>query len=304
MAASCPCLARVIACMKRIAPLELADHSWDNVGLLLESPQKPEASGSDHRVLLTIDLTMDVVEECIEEKVNTVITYHPTLFHPLKRMTLEDPISRVLLHCAAHRISIYSPHTSLDACIGGINDWIARSVGVGKSCPIEPAENQVLVHDGAVGMGRLLKLEQPEPLSAVWKRLCATFGVSNARICASQPLNEGDTKKIMIQNVAICAGSGGTMFSKMGPGAPVDLFITGEMTHHQVLSLLARRPDAAICLFEHTNTERGYLSQVLQPRLEAMLSENSAQDAPQVGFQVMTSTRDRCPIYTIPSSAV
>jgi dinuclear metal center YbgI/SA1388 family protein len=292
----CPLVHRVIACMKRFAPLELADTTWDNVGLLVESPV-PIGSHSNYsahapyHVMLTIDLTMDVVQECIEKHVKTVISYHPVLFQPLKSLCLSDPISKVLLHCIANGISVYSPHTSLDACVDGMNDWIAYGISNDPvehiSClPIQPTPN---MQSPATGMGRILKLKNPLPLSVVIKKLHNLFGVSASRICAKSSVNS-DTK--LISNVAICAGSGGSLFSKVQD--PIDLFVTGEMTHHQILATLASKSDPIICLFEHTNTERGYLSKVLQPRLQELLSLSIENE--DLSFNVMSSTRDKCPI--------
>jgi NIF3 (NGG1p interacting factor 3) len=104
---------KITVIMNRIAPISLADVSWDNVGLLIESPH-PYPS---QRVLLTIDLTGEVVQESIEKDISVIISYHPPLFSPLKRLTLERPLSRYLLECIRRGISIYSPHTvDLLAC--------------------------------------------------------------------------------------------------------------------------------------------------------------------------------------------
>lgn len=76
-------LTEVISRLTGIAPLKLAE-SWDNVGLLVE----PEMSNKINNVLLTIDLTEDVVDEALTKNAQMIITYHPNIFAPLKRVTL------------------------------------------------------------------------------------------------------------------------------------------------------------------------------------------------------------------------
>jgi len=82
--------------MQKLFPLELADRSWDNVGLLLESPiQRSRQPGTKPKVLLTIDLTTAVAQEALEENsgVETIVTYRM----PAQESTNERPdyISRI-----------------------------------------------------------------------------------------------------------------------------------------------------------------------------------------------------------------
>lgn len=75
-------LVEVVKKLQEIAPLKLAE-SWDNVGLLVE----PNRNKIINNILLTIDLTEDVVQEAIETKCELIISYHPNIFRPLKQVT-------------------------------------------------------------------------------------------------------------------------------------------------------------------------------------------------------------------------
>lgn len=57
-----------------------------------------------------------------------IISYHPPIFKPLPSLTLSNPLQKTLLTCASLGISVYSPHTSVDAVKGGVNDWLAAGV--------------------------------------------------------------------------------------------------------------------------------------------------------------------------------
>lgn len=87
-----------------------------------------------------------------------------------------------------------------------------------------------------------------------------------------------------IKTIAVCAGSGiiglilfstnitlgGSVFNSVN----ADLFVTGEMGHHQVLELCDRY-NAHVLLTEHSNCERGYLREVFVPLLKERLEQSS-----------------------------
>lgn len=83
-----------------------AAQSWDNTGILIDS-STPETA--EQKILLTIDFTPSVLEECIQNEIKYVISYHPVIFHPLKKLD-----NRLLIRCVQNHISLYSPHTRLD----------------------------------------------------------------------------------------------------------------------------------------------------------------------------------------------
>jgi putative NIF3 family GTP cyclohydrolase 1 type 2 len=61
-------------------------------------------------------------------------------------------------------VSIYSPHTSLDSAVGGINDWLARGLGPGQTSPITQMPSPPEGQDGC-GIGRLHVLHNPMPVN-------------------------------------------------------------------------------------------------------------------------------------------
>lgn len=75
-------LNEVIKKLEAFAPLKTAE-SWDNVGLLVE----PAGNENVRSILVTIDLTEDVVEEAIKVGAQLIVSYHPNIFKPLKAVT-------------------------------------------------------------------------------------------------------------------------------------------------------------------------------------------------------------------------
>jgi dinuclear metal center YbgI/SA1388 family protein len=116
-------MADVMMAMESFAPLSLAE-PWDNVGLLIGDRQQPLTGP----VVLTIDLTPAVMDECEQIKASAVIAYHPIIFEPIKRLTTDDARQKTALRAIRSNIAIYSPHTALDSAAGCMSDWLTDMV--------------------------------------------------------------------------------------------------------------------------------------------------------------------------------
>lgn len=151
----------------------------------------------------------------------------------------------------ANGISIYSPHTALDNCVGGINDWLAKSLGPGRTVAISPIKSLAPIpgQDGA-GAGRLHILDQPVSLDQIVRQIKKYLELDYVRLARS--LSSLNNKPI--HRIAICAGSGSSVLENV----QADLYLTGEMSHHEILHALSN--DVSVVLTEHSNSERGYLS--------------------------------------------
>ncbi|KAH9458239.1 hypothetical protein KEM48_013602 [Puccinia striiformis f. sp. tritici PST-130] len=284
----------------KMAPVSLAE-SWDNTGLLLESPVvRPLAN----RVLLTIDLTPSVAEEALakDSNIGVIVAYHPTIFRGLKSLTLNDPLQEVILKCAAGGISVYSPHTALDSVIGGINDELCEIVS-----GLMPHQNRIYSASGAIveknsenilngvglGGGRRVEFQQGKEveLDQLISRIKTGLGLSHVQLAKSSVA----TPKI--RSVGVCAGSGGSICSALGKSC--DAFVTGEMSHHELLS--ANAQGIHVILTAHTNTERFFLAKVLRPRLQQLLAEEAVQLSADLNPQwdVDVSTMDRDPLVVV-----
>jgi putative NIF3 family GTP cyclohydrolase 1 type 2 len=124
-------------------------------------------------------------------------------------------------------------------------------------------------HPGA-GMGRIVRFDKPVPLTAIIDRI--GLGLGNPKgfpIAVPQGKQAGEME---IRSIGICAGSGGGAFSQMEKdGEDVDLYFTGELSHHEALAAI-EKGKCVICLF-HSNTERGFLHGVLKAQLDETIAE-------------------------------
>ena len=81
------------------------------------------------KVLITLDLTGDVVHEAIEQRVDMIITHHPLIFKPLRniRWDLDMKLNKKIIE---HGIHVYSVHTNLDKAESGLNDMLAERLSL------------------------------------------------------------------------------------------------------------------------------------------------------------------------------
>src|SRR5687768_2562710 len=155
-------LAQLVAALEEIAPTRNAE-SWDNIGLLAGDPAQ-----SVTKIMLTIDYTDAVADECRREGCDCVIAYHPPIFQPLKRLTAGS-----LVYDAVRRgVALYSPHTALDVADGGTNDMLADAVGLTERAPLRLAQTKATQ----------LKLVVFVPEEAVERMCAAMFAAGAGRI--------------------------------------------------------------------------------------------------------------------------
>ncbi|CAB4385357.1 unnamed protein product [Rhizophagus irregularis] len=225
-----------------------------------------------------------LLEEALADKqIGVIIAYHPPIFRPIKRLNLDNAKQAIVLKCVAQGIGVFSPHTASDSCVGGVNDWLAKGLGAGTIKPIAPAQNPPEGHEEA-GTGRMFTLDQPAPLSTIIERVKQHLKLRYVRVATTNKHSSGE----LISTIGICAGSGSSVLLP----ATADLYFTGEMSHHDILAALDKNTSVILC--EHSNTERGYLSEVLKPKLEQLLKEGKEEK-----IDVVVSKVDKDPLETV-----
>ena len=130
----CPrTVSEVVSILNEISPTQFASDR-DNVGLLIKPTESPKID----KIIVTVDLNKNVVLQAVNQDVHFIITYHsPSIFKNLTSLNSDDPDERILVLCVENRISVYSPHTTLDALNGGINDFLLTPFKLKEVSPIE-----------------------------------------------------------------------------------------------------------------------------------------------------------------------
>lgn len=234
----------LVAVLDAIAPARFAE-SWDNVGLLIGDPAAPL-----HHVLLTIDLGPAELEEATRLGCNAVVAYHPPIFKGIRRLLP----GMVAFEAVRLGIAVYSPHTALDVARGGTNDTLASEVlGLVDIEALRRSEQ-------GPGMGRKGVFDPPVERARVLVRIKKKLGVENLLVAGP--------RTGLARTGAVCAGSCGDVLED-AKRAGVDVYLTGEMRHHDALSA-ARNGLTVVCAL-HSNSER-HLLRSLAERIRESLS--------------------------------
>jgi dinuclear metal center YbgI/SA1388 family protein len=125
-----PTVSDVSAYLDRFAPPALAAE-WDNTGLLLG-----DSAAEVQRILTCLTITPAVVEETIAERAELIVVHHPILFRGTKKLSTATAEGKLLWPLARAGVAVYSPHTAFDNTAGGINDSIARRLGLTEVAPL------------------------------------------------------------------------------------------------------------------------------------------------------------------------
>lgn len=229
--------------MDAIAPFNIVG-DWDNVGVLVGAP-----SDSVSKVLLALDATYEVIKEAIELEADLIITHHPLIFDPLSSLSSQSLVYKL----AKHGIALLAAHTNLDMTQGGVNDQLAKCLGVENSAVISPSE----VFPAQYGYASMGELSAPMPAREFVKHVKAVLDAPGVMFSTT----EREVKK-----VAYCGGSGGK-FLPDAILAGADAYVTGEIDHHLILE--AHRASITLVIAGHFHTE----TIIMEPLREMLLEK-------------------------------
>lgn len=260
-------LADALKVLDELAPLRYAE-SWDNVGLLVGDPD-----AEIEKALVTVDYSPAVAAEAKAVGANLVIAYHPPIFAAVKRV----PHDALWAAAVRDGIALYSPHTALDVALEGTNDFLARVCGLTNREPVrrfvgKPGRPE----PEGIGLGRIGDVEATS-LGSFVTRLKSALDLPQVMVA-------GELERT-ITRVAVAAGAGGELLSD-AIRQRADLFVTGELRHHDALR------GCAIIATLHSNSERAAVKEY-SGRVAKAFAGRGGEPPVSVAF----SQRDADPFY-------
>lgn len=208
---------------KKVPPALQED--WDNTGLQFSRPDK-DLTG----LVYCLDLNQPALDQAIQTGANLIFTHHPVFFNPVKQLVDQDGRSDLVLSTIEAGISVYSSHTAFDAVDGGVNDVLAEAVGVKHPNALIPRQGRDPLFAFSKGMGKIGRVRKTS-LKDLAGHLKEEFSLDQVAFYGPSQAE--------VKEVALVGGSGMDFVDEaLAQGA--DVFITGDIKHHQALDSLAQ----------------------------------------------------------------
>lgn len=197
--------------IEQFAPLALQE-SYDNAGLVVGRADDELRGG----VLIAVDVTREVIEEAVSLGCGLVVTHHPIIFHPLKRLNSASETERCVEMAIKHDIALYACHTNLDSAPSGMSWRLGEMLGVKDMQVLEPTR------EGA-GFGTVGALAEPmsegEFLALLRERLACGV-VRHSALLGKE-----------VRRVAICTGAGGSCI-EAARASECDFYVTADLRYN------------------------------------------------------------------------
>ena len=214
-------LQEIMQLLEKENPLHYA-MAWDNSGLQVGNREQ-----EIKKIFVALDATDKVIEEAIENEVDLILTHHPLIFQPLKKISTDNFIAKRVIKCIENNISIYSMHTNYDVCnmarLGGeylqLNNMRVLDITHQKENGKEE------------GLGRVGELPETMTLKECAEHVKACFQLPAVQVF-------GDLASV-VQLAAVSPGSGKTLIEP-ALKARAQVLITGDIGYNDGIDAVAR----------------------------------------------------------------
>ena len=221
----------LLAHIDTFAPFSLAEE-WDNSGL-----QAGSLNADIMKIAVCLDATVQAVIDSSSRSCNVLVTHHPLIFRPVKRVSDSSEQGRTIIEAIRRGVNIIAAHTNWDKAPGGVNDTLAGLLGLSETAPLGDF--------GLVG-----RIESAARLEEFLSRVKAQWGLSHVECY-------GHTEEI--RRVALCGGSG-SEFWRSAKTLGADIYLTADMKYHELSD--AVNEGLTIGLINHGEMERATIPEL------------------------------------------
>lgn len=207
-------LKKLIDTVEQLWPLENAE-DWDRPGLVTGNPEQKIT-----RVMLSVDVTREVVAEAIDANIDLLVAHHPFLLRGVNSIAENTAKGAVLAAAVRADLAIYAAHTNADVVEHGVSDELARRLGVEQRVALEPFGE-------TTGLGRIGLLSDAITLGS-FARL-----VANVLPATAGGVRVAGNFDQLVERIAVCGGAGDSLISAAAQHA-ADVYVTADLRHHAV----------------------------------------------------------------------
>ncbi len=221
-----PTVADLANAIESLWPTRLAE-PWDHPGLAVGRPSDPVT-----RVVLTVDVTRQVVDEALNAGATAIVAHHPLLFRPVDSVAAVTSRGDIIHRLISHNCALISAHTNADRVATGTSAVLAARMGLSDTRPMVPGDAE------GIGLGIIGAAPDGSTLGSVARRLSVVLPATARGVAAS------GTFDAPIKHVAVCAGAGDSLLGEVA-AAGVDLYVTSDLRHHPASDFRAEATAAA-----------------------------------------------------------
>ena len=211
-------LKEILDRLEQLSPASFA-MDWDNSGFLLGDREAEIKS-----VLISVDVTKDVVKEAVEKRADLILAHHPMIFKPISRVVKEDVIGDKILTLAENHINVVCIHTNFDVI--GMADEVADRLSLRHKKVLDVTFEDDIAKEG---FGRTGMLPREMSLKELADQVKLKFNIPGVVM-----YGDGDA---IVERVAICGGSGKS-FIPNAIAQKCQVLITGDIPYHEALDAL------------------------------------------------------------------
>ena len=183
---------------------------WDNEGMMCCPDTKAEVK----RVLVSLDVTEEIVDYAIDRGFDLIISHHPLIFKPVSSVTDSGNVSRKIIKLIESGVSVFSFHSRADKVVGGVNDILCDLLGIFNAETFGEGE-----------LGRVGEIDEEIALEDFVYRVKQTLGSDMVRY--SDGLNP-------VRRVALVGGDGKD-FVKSAIDAGADTYLSGRISYNMMV---------------------------------------------------------------------
>jgi len=204
----------IVATAEELWPLANAE-AWDAPGLVAG-----HGSQQVFTVMLSVDVTADVVEAARASGAQLLLSHHPFIMRGVTTLSEHTSKGATLASAIKGNLSIYSAHTNADVVEQGVSDTLAKAFGLENPAPLSDL-------NGTVGIGRIGTLSAPSTLGSFARLVAGVLPATAAGVRVAGDYNQ------MVQRIALCGGAGDSLIGA-AIAADADVYVTADLRHHVV----------------------------------------------------------------------
>ena len=216
----------VIDYLNQLYPLRYQE-DYDNAG-----HKVGDASQQLTGILVTLDVTNEVIDEALQLGFNLIVSHHPMIFAGLKSLVPSNTQTRMLNQLIKNDICVYSAHTNLDNLPGGVSYILGEKLGVKNMQTLRPMDASVETPmPSQPGGGTIGELDAPLSYPDFMQRVKQVLGLPMIKCSQNPPAT--------VKRVALCGGSGSFLIDDAAD-QKADIYLTSDIKYHDYQKAVGR----------------------------------------------------------------